>query len=136
MKPTNPHLLALDVEPHHVLRHKLVNIHFFENFVVVEAEEGVTLSYQTAFSILMKAIQYCSAKPFFYISNRKNSYSVNPNDYKYLEQIPNLAGIAIVSPSELGKSNAELELNFFKKPMEIFGHIQDAYNWGNSLLTN
>ena len=134
MKSTNPHSLTVELEPNNVLHSKLLDVYFYDQFVVVEAKEGVTISYQTAFSILIKGMQYCTKKKFFYISNRKNSYSLNPNDYKYLERIPNLAGIAIVTPSELGQKNAELESNFFNKPMEIFDRIESAHAWGMALL--
>ena len=79
-------------------------------------------------------LKYVGSRPFVYIANRVNSYSVNPNDYVYLEKVPTLKGIAIVTPTELGKKNAELELNFFRKPMEIFDNVSEAYLWGKQLL--
>lgn len=136
MKLTNPHKLAADAELEHVLKTDLVTVYFYNDIVVVEAKEGVTLSYKTAFSILVSGLKYVGNRPFIYIANRINSYSVNPNDYIYLEKVPTLKGIAIVSPSELGKKNAELELNFFRKPMAIFDTVSEAYHWGKQILQN
>lgn len=134
MNLTNPHNLTSPVALNHVLETELVTAYFYSNIVVVEAHEGVTLSYKTAFSLLVKGLQFTLSKPFVYISNRVNSYSLNPNDYIYLEKIPTLKGIAIVAPTELGKQNAELELNFFKKPMEIFDETNDAFEWAKMIV--
>ncbi len=134
MEMADPHKLTVEAELEHVLRTDLVTVYFYKDIVIVEAKEGVTLSYKTAFSILVMGLKYVGSRPFVYIANRVNSYSVNPNDYVYLEKVPTLKGIAIVTPTELGKKNAELELNFFRKPMEIFDNVSEAYLWGKQLL--
>jgi len=134
MEMADPHKLTVEAELEHVLRTDLVTVYFYTDIVIVEAKEGVTLSYKTAFSILVMGLKYVGSRPFVYIANRVNSYSVNPNDYVYLEKVPTLKGIAIVTPTELGKKNAELELNFFRKPMEIFDNVSEAYLWGKQLL--
>ena len=134
MEMADPHKLTVEAELEHVLKTDLVTVYFYKDIVIVEAKEGVTLSYKTAFSILVMGLKYVGSRPFVYIANRVNSYSVNPNDYVYLEKVPTLKGIAIVTPTELGKKNAELELNFFRKPMEIFDNVSEAYLWGKQLL--
>jgi len=134
MNLTNPHNLAASVTPDHVLETNLITIYYYNDIVIAEAQEGVTLSYETAFSILVKGLQYTFTKPFVYVSNRINSYSVNPNDYIYLEKIPTLKGIAIIASSELSKKNAELELKFFNKPMVIFNTVPEGFQWGKELL--
>ena len=134
MEMADPHKLTVEAELEHVLKTDLVTVYFYTDRVIVEAKEGVTLSYKTAFSILVMGLKYVGSRPFVYIANRVNSYSVNPNDYVYLEKVPTLKGIAIVTPTELGKKNAELELNFFRKPMEIFDNVSEAYLWGKQLL--
>ncbi|KAA3623717.1 MAG: hypothetical protein DWP94_05435 [Flavobacterium sp.] len=134
MEMADPHKLTVRAELEHVLKTDLVTVYFYKDIVIVEAKEGVTLSYKTAFSILVMGLKYVGSRPFVYVANRVNSYSVNPNDYVYLEKVPTLKGIAIVTPTELGRKNAELELNFFRKPMEIFDNVSDAYLWGKQLL--
>jgi hypothetical protein len=109
--------------------------YFYNNIIIVEANEGVTISYKTGFSFLLKALQYIGAKPWVYIANRINSYSVNPNDYKYLERIPTLKGIAIVTPTKIGKQSAALEANFFNKDFVVVDDLQSAYNWAIELLS-
>jgi len=135
MKPNKPHNFPDEETLNHILKTDIANIYFYEHIVVVEAHEGVTLSYKTSFEILTKGLKYIGRKPFIYIANRINSYSVNPNDFKYLVNIPTLKGIAIASKKESGRKNAELEKAFSKKPMEIFESIEDAYQWGMNLLS-
>lgn len=98
----------------------LADIYFYENVVVVEALEGVTISYKTGFEILARGLRIFGRKPFVYIANRINSYSVNPNDFKYLVSSPTLKGIAIASQLESGRKNAALEKAFSKKATGIF----------------
>ncbi len=100
----------------------------------MEAKAGVTISFETGFSILLKWTKTIGNKPWVYIANRLNSYAVNPTDYKYLEKVPSLKGLAIVTHDDLGRSNAELEANFFKKPFKVFDNLDKAFDWSNSLL--
>ncbi len=136
MKVKSPHDFPDSATLYNVLETKIGTVYFYKNVVIVEAYEGVTLSYQTAFSILVKGLQNLRAKQWIYIANRINSYSVNPNDYKYLEKIPTLKGIAIVTPNEIGKKNAALEANFFNKPFAVVDDIPSAYNWAKTILDN
>jgi hypothetical protein len=135
MKPNNPHNLPEGNTLKHLLETEIGTIYFYPDLVIVEAKEGVTLSYKTGFSILLKGLQITGFKPFVYISNRINSYSVDPNDYKYLNKISSLKAIAIVSEFESARQNANLEKAFSRKDLEIFEDIQEAYKWATSKLT-
>ena len=130
MKQTSPHNFPAEEVLKHILKTNIADIYFYDHLVVVEAYEGVTLSYKTGFQVLTRGLKYIGKKPFFYIAHRVNSYSINPTDFKHLAKIPTLRGIAIASPLESGKKNAELEKTFFKKPIEIFESIEEAYQWG------
>jgi len=134
MNTNPPHLFPEAVTLQKVFEMDIGTAYFYNNIVVVEAKEGVTISYQTGFAFLVKGLQYLGTKPWVYIANRINSYSVNPNDYKYLEKIPTLKGIAIVTPTELGKKNAALEANFFNKDFIVVDDLASAYIWGRELL--
>lgn len=134
MNANVPHHLPNSAILQNVLEMDIGTAYFYNNIVVVEAKEGVTISYKTGFSFLVKGLQYMGTKPWVYIANRINSYSVNPNDYKYLEKIPTLRGIAIVTPTDLGKQNAALEANFFNKDFIVLENLSSAYDWATALL--
>lgn len=109
-------------------------ISFYDNFIVFEAREGVVVSYKTGFSTLPKVLVYMGTKRWVFISNRVNSYSINPVDYKYFNKIPFLRAVAIVYYNEITYTNAQLEGKFCKKPFNIFNNLIDAFSWGKGFL--
>ena len=111
-------------------------VYLYGQIAVVEATEGATLSYRTGFTLLVKGLKICGTKPWIYISNRVNSYSVVPTDYKYLNKVPTLKGLVIVSPKESEINNARLEEAFFKKPFMIVNTLEEAYQWSKDMLDN
>jgi|TARA_R100000306_G_scaffold12158_3_gene14275 hypothetical protein len=117
-----------------IMDSKIGTIYFYGNIVIVEAKEGVTLSYKNAFPILVKGLTYLKVSSWVYISNRINSYSLIPQDYKYLEKVPTLKGIAVVAKTNIGLKNTEVEATFFNKPFVSFSNLTEAYNWGKDLL--
>lgn len=134
MEKISPHRLPQEFQLKEILDTPIGIVYFYGNIVVFEAFEGVTLSYKTGFSILLKGLTIVGTKPFVYISNRTNSYSIKPMDYKYLNKVPSLKCVGIVTYSEMGHSNAELESNFCKKPFRIFDYLHEAVVWGQGFL--
>ena len=134
MKVTNPHELPETLQLENVLETSIGKVFIYKNIVIVEATEGVTINYKTAFSILVKGLKLLGTRPWIYIANRVNSYSVQPTDYKYLEKVPTLKGIAIVCYSSQARENAELERKFYKNPLDVFDSINEAYLWGKEIL--
>jgi hypothetical protein len=134
MQKITQHNLPNDFQLKSKLETDIGVVYFYGNIVVFEANEGVTLSYKTGFSVLLKGLTIVGTKPFVYISNRTNSYSIKPMDYKYLNKVPTLKCVGIVTYSEVGHSNAELESNFCKKPLRIFDNLTEAVIWGKGFL--
>lgn len=137
--------LAMIVRPaHHTLPDSAIlkdifeseigTVYFYGDIVIVEAKEGITLSYKNAFPVLVKGLSYLKVSSWVYISNRINSYALKPQGYKYLEKIPSLKGIAIVTKTEIGLKNTEVEATFFNKPFTSFSSLQEAYSWSKELL--
>ncbi|MDT0556605.1 hypothetical protein [Patiriisocius hiemis] len=136
MKPTLHHNFPKDVVLKEFISADLGTIYFYDNIVVTEMNEGVSVSFKTGASLLSKCLKIVELKPFVIISNRINSYSLNPNDYKYLSKIPSLKGICIVADREEARENAKLEAIFFKKPIAIFETMEMAYSWSQNILQN
>ncbi len=134
MKTSSPFNLPEPVHLVQTLETELGNVYIFKELVITEFKEGANISYKTGFSILVSGLNILKFKPWFYISNRKNCYAVQPNDYKYLNSIPTLKAMAIVVYSETGRANAQLEAKFCTKPFQIFNSVLEAYTWAKSLL--
>ena len=109
---------------------------FYPHMIVGEVKEGGHVSYENA-SIAAQLIAetYQGTIPFVYISNRKNSYSMDPVAYKELfGLVPNLIGFGIVAKSKRKRMLSNLERMFVKKPMRVFGSVEDAMAWAEKLL--
>ncbi len=109
-------------------------IYLYGNIAVFEAKEGAVISYQSGFSVLLKGLDLLEGAPWSYISNRVNSYSIKPIDYKYLNNLSSLKAIAVVCYSDLVRSNAELESKFCKKPFRIFNNLSESAFWAKGFL--
>ncbi|WP_179338412.1 hypothetical protein [Winogradskyella ludwigii] len=105
----------------------------YDNYVITVINEGVVITLEHNETLLKVAESYFSNKPFVYISNRINSYSVDPKVYFKTEQIPTIKGLAVVTNNYQVKVNAKIEKMFFNKPFEIFTELEDAVAWANEM---
>ena len=104
--------------------------------MIVEINEGIHMSTTYHEELEEIASLQFEGKPFVYITNRVNSYSVDPSIYKLTSKIPNLKGFAVVTKTLLAKKNAEIEKLFLNKPFEIFKDLDEAINWARNILDN
>ncbi|HLV69611.1 MAG TPA: hypothetical protein VKY34_02805 [Xanthomarina sp.] len=106
----------------------------FDEFLICQIREGAEIHPEYN-EKLNKVIQkHFTVKNMVYISNRVNSYSVNPLTYVETERIPNLIAIAMIPETELMKKNAEFERDFFDKPYEIFDSLSKAIQWAHTIV--
>lgn len=117
-----------------LLKFDFCTIHIHDNYMVVVMNEGVTITPIHNDTLLNVVDTYYKDKNFVYISNRLNSYAVNPAIYIETSKIENLIGFAVVSKDYKAKSNAEIEKLFLKKPFEIFNTLEQAIIWAKSIL--
>ncbi|SEK23221.1 hypothetical protein SAMN04487910_0027 [Aquimarina amphilecti] len=96
-----------------------------EGFLVMPKHNKLLLEFVT---------KYFKDTPFVYISNRINTYSVDPTVYHRTTKIDTLAGIAVVSKNHRQKKLTELESKFFEKELEYFSKIDEALEWKNKIL--
>ncbi|MDY2588316.1 hypothetical protein [Winogradskyella aquimaris] len=116
-----------------IVKLKFCTLSFFDNYVISVINEGEHVDY-TLNKILIKKIEKHFNKPFVYITNRINSYSVDPNIYPRTTEVKNLAGFAVVSKAHMAKVNAQIEQMFFGKPFEIFSELEEAIAWAKKIL--
>ncbi|MFI8378031.1 hypothetical protein [Leeuwenhoekiella sp. NPDC079379] len=80
-------------------------------------------------AFLKACLDHFKNQPFGYISVRDHSYSINPLIYLELNKIENLRAFAIVSRTHIGRGNAKIEGQFYRKPFGIFETRNDAKKW-------
>ena len=106
---------------------------FYDNYVISIVNEGVIVSKEISDKISKAAINYYQGKPFVYITHRMHSYSVDPNIYKDVSKIKNLAGFVVVSDSKTSIKSALLEKIFLNKPFQIFSNLEDGILWADNV---
>lgn len=103
------------------------------NIIIAEINEGVVLNQDMSDDIIYFSSVVFKNNPFVYITNRINSYAVDPTIYKGVSQVETLKGFAVVSTT-LSARNAEIERLFLNKPFEIFSDLEDAKLWAIQIL--
>ncbi|GAA4272326.1 hypothetical protein GCM10022258_16200 [Aquimarina gracilis] len=96
--------------------------------------EGTTVVPKYNNLLAMAADQYYKNKPFVYISNRVNSYSVDPSIHIEMSKIQNLVGFAVISNDPLQKKQTQLEQSLFAKELRLFDTIKEAIEWKNEII--
>lgn len=107
----------------------------FDNFLIAVMKEGITVAPEHNEVLIELANKYFKNRPFAYITNRINSYSVDPEVFKGTSNIENLMAFAVVSQQELGIANASFEKAFLKKPHKSFTKLIDAISWCEEKVT-
>jgi hypothetical protein len=120
--------------PRKVLDTEIGTIYIYNNLVIMEGKENVNISISNGMPILLKVVKLVGLRSVVYISNRIHAYSVDPNDYKYLEMIPNLKGIGVVTYNQYSFNTAVLEEKFFRKPFKVFANLEDAKRWASHVV--
>lgn len=115
-----------------ILNLEIGTVKIHKNYLIVEMNEGETIT-EISNNILLDIVDaYYPTNPFVYISNRINSYAVNPVVYTLTSNIPNLVGFSIVSSNNLSLNNAQIEKLFANKPFEVFTDLKRAINWAET----
>lgn len=104
------------------------------NFVIATINEGIMITDDISYQITQYALHHFSSEAFVYITHRIHSYSVDPNVYKMISSIENLAGFAVVSSNEMARENAAFEKAFLHKKFGIFKEIDEAKDWANTMI--
>ncbi len=108
----------------------------YQNITVAEVNEGVHVTRDKIADILMVAHDfYGRSTPFIYVSNRVNSFSIDPlGYYEAIRLFPNLIAYAIVSQNKSRRALAVLEKLFIKKPIQVFDNLPKAIAWAEDLI--
>lgn len=110
------------------------HLKFYNNLVVSSINEGITLTQKLSDEITNIALKHFNDEDFIYITNRVNSYSVDPTVYFSVSKIENLKAFVVVSKQPISLQNTEIEKLFLDKTFELFEDIDTALSWSNKIL--
>lgn len=116
------------------LKYDFCEIEIYDNYLVSVIFEGINLTPDKNDILLNIATKYFKNTNFGYITNRIQSYSVDPSIYIETSKIENLVSFAIVSSKKINISNTEIEKLFYKKPFKHFTTLKDAIEWTNNII--
>ncbi len=130
--------MSLKIDKKLIKKHVLDigSFYFYENFIVAEIKENVSLDFESGKELFLLAYEYYkNIIPYVYISNRVNSYSIKPTaHYKLNNILPNFKGYAIVVYDAINYEVSELEKLFTNRPTSIFNNLDDAIRWSEEIV--
>jgi len=106
-------------------------VSFLDNILIAELNEGILFDIPHNRELLKIGQETFNNQPYGYISNRTNSYSVNPMIHLESANVENLAAIAVVSTNTVVKQNTIIEKQFFRhsSSFEVFETLEEAVVW-------
>ena len=102
----------------------------YDNYIISTINEGIVIDQACKDAIWQLCDTHFEGKTFGYISNRRNSYSIDPTIYlKADNRFSNLKVMAIVSQRALHRKNFEIERQFFSAKIDLFSTVDEAKQW-------
>ncbi|GAA4277379.1 STAS/SEC14 domain-containing protein [Aquimarina mytili] len=105
-------------------------VSFYKNYLIIEVAEGISFNHEKAKQLSRLTELHFGNQPFGYISNRINSYSLEPMDYlKIKEILPNIKAFAVVAYNNFQKASVRIENMFYQDGIVTFEQIEEAVKW-------
>ena len=106
------------------------NFKIFQNYVIGTMNEGVVFDELCQADIWNLFNSHFKDRNFGYISNRINSYSVDPIVYiNNSERFAMIKAMAVVTKRKMQVLNVQLERQFFKTNIEVFENLEQGISW-------
>jgi hypothetical protein len=101
------------------------DLYFFDEFVIVQAIEGVTYSKSELISLIGAITKHFPDNvDFDYISNRVNDFNIDPIDLRwFLATFKNMRSYNVAYYDSPSKSNMSLESLFAPVPVYSYAHL-------------
>ena len=110
-------------------------VYLFDSYIITNFKEGVDINHDNFHEVGMKIKEHFGEKPFGYIANRLNSYSINLNDvHVFNDAFPNLKAYAVVAYNTLTERVFEIENHFFESNRNTFKNLEAAVEWVEDIL--
>ncbi|RZS93785.1 hypothetical protein [Aquimarina brevivitae] len=102
-------------------------VYFHNKFLITEINEGVNFDHSMALQIASVIDEIYADAPYAYIANRKNSFSVNPPDYRKVKSVfKNLKLFCIVTYTSMQKESVKVEQIFYHDTIHVFDSLEEA----------
>ena len=107
------------------------NFYFFNEFLLSELNQGIHFSWDKVQKVAKLASEYYgSENQVVYISNRVNSYSIEPQSWlKFDKEYKFFKASAIIAYDIKGGLSVVLEKLFSQKKIKKFNDLDSAIDW-------
>ncbi len=103
--------------------------------VIGTINEGVHLTPELSQTIVLTVFKILGNCPAVYITNRINSYSIDPILYNNISKIKNIIGFGVVCQKTRKAEIAQIEKLFYKDDkFKLFQTADSAVSWGKQIL--
>jgi len=107
-----------------------------DGIIIGEPAEGAEISARDT-AQLVSAAESRFGGPFGLIANRVNSYSVDFESYRIVDQTPNLKALAVVIYRESAHPVASAEAHYLRStPFAVFDDLDAAIDWVRKQVTD
>ena len=105
--------------------------YFFEGLVISEVNEGVSFEWKMGNRVIQETKEiFGENMPIAYISNRINTYEINPADWvKFYSHRNDLDFYSVVGKTKSSFASLVLERMFFKNSIKQFTDLEEAIEW-------
>ena len=113
----------------------MVNSTYSKNFVISELDEGVHFDWIKIQEVTAELISHYGYNiSIAYISNRTNSYSIDPHLWtNFNEEFGFIVANAVVAYDNINYMNATLEKQFMGKSLKRCSSLEEAITWVKNL---
>jgi len=111
------------------------SFYFFDKFFLSEINEGEHFDWDKIMLLMVEVYKYYGENfKLAYMSNRVNSYSIEPQSWvKFQKKYNCVLATAIVAYNNKGSLSVVLERLFFKEKLQKFSDLDEAISWVQNL---
>lgn len=116
---------------------RLGKLLYNRKYMIAVFNEGVDLNFKNFSEVTTIIKSQFGDRPFGFISNRVNSYSINLSDANRFNEIfPNVKAYAVVAHNPITEKVFEIEQRFFTFNRKSFRDLDEAIDWVENTLSN
>ncbi|MDX1462462.1 MAG: hypothetical protein R3359_05355 [Marinirhabdus sp.] len=118
-----------DTEAKTIIQLPFAQLEIYDDYVISTINEGVVFDTPHLEKLHEVFVLYFPNRPFGYIANRVNDYTVNPICYVKAKLLEQMAGMAVWCHTERNYQTAVFTKPFFPRAYEPFFKLEECVLW-------
>jgi len=109
-------------------------VSFKTNCAICVVNDGETITIEKNKRLTSYVLNHFKDQPFVFITNRVNSFAVDPMIYVDASNVDTLLAVGVVTSHFGSLQSCKVEKIFCTKPFETFYKLENAINWANKIV--